>query len=209
MNFSFYENSNKNINFSHSESLNKNDPNKIQHIILKVVNLFLLIPLQILFISFVTTIFFTFFAVLGASTADDINVKEYLYEIGGILILIPTIVFLIIVTFNILMGIYMYKRNKNNKYVGKYKRVKKIIYVLFACFLGIFGIHRFIIGDNKGGIIRLIIILIIPIIFSYFFSDYISFIIAIECIMISYSLSFSDFVIGLSKVSDENKEISF
>lgn len=128
---------------------------------------------------------------------------------GGYTILISLI---ILVVFNIVMGILMNRKNKNNVYIGIYKPISKITYVLITCFFGYFGVHRFMIGDKKGGITRLIITLVIPFFLATVMSKTISagiFIIVLSwCLLLSRSLVLSDIVIGLSKVSNENKKIS-
>lgn len=187
-----------------------------QEIVLKIVNFILAIICSIPIFMIVYVLLSTFLLGLGSATSGfyDFDINSY-FKNG---IVASTITFcitsIICLVFNVVMGISMNRKNKNNIYIGKYKPVKKVTYVLLAWFLGIFGIHKFIIGDKKGGIIRLIISLGIPsfiTILSTLFSDGIitilSFYVNLLCIMLSYSLSISDFVIGLSRASNENKMI--
>lgn len=195
--------------------LNSNNPNKTQEIIVQVGNFILSIPFYISLLLFGWLLIGSFIMALGASAGSDVNVEE-IFNVGlGTILLIFGITSLVFIAFNIIMGKLMYKRNKEKQYIGKYKMVKKVTYVLLAYFLGQYGVHRFVIGDNKGGAIRLIVTLGVPFLIQFWSGLFsgsiittISFYITIICMMFSYSLSISDFVIGLSKVSNENKMIS-
>lgn len=199
--------------------LNENNyinPAKKQEIVLKIVNFILIIICSIPIFRIGYVLLSTFMLGLGSAMSGSSNVDITSYFKDGIItsLLFSFCSSIIYLVFNIIMGISMNKKNKNNIYIGKYKPVKKLTYVLLAWFLGIFGIHKFVIGDKKGGIIRLIIALGVPLfttiiseVFSVSTTTIISFYVTSLCVMLSYSLSISDFVIGLSKVSDNNKMI--
>lgn len=191
------------------------NPTKTQEIVVKVGNFILSIPFYISLLLFGVVLFGTFILALSASKGALVDVEKF-FSVGmETIFLIFVITILISIVFNVAMGMFMYKKNKNKIYIGKYKMVRKITYVLLASFLGIYGVHRFVIGDNKGGAIRLIVTFGVPFtirflsgVFSSNIMTTISFYLTMICMMFSYSLSLSDFVIGLSKVSNENRMIS-
>lgn len=201
-------------------SLMSDNPTKIYEIITRVGNFILFIPLYIALSIFLLALFETLILAVAASfmftfggLVTNVDIENIF--IGGMetALLVFWITAVVFIIFNIIMGILMYKKNKHKIYIGKYKSVKKVTYVLLAFFLGIYGVHRFVIGDKKGGVIRLIITLGVPFIAAFFSTIFdnsviISFYLVIICMMISQSLALSDFVIGLSKVSNENKRIS-
>lgn len=185
------------------------NPTKVYEIIVKVVNCILVIPFCLSIFLVLYLFLSTFLIGLGAATSgSDIDINNYFNSgIGAILTLI-TVSFAVMLVFNIIMGVIMRRKNKENISVSNFKKVKKITYVLLAYFLGTYGIHRFIIGDNKGGVTRLIINIGGPIFISFIHSIFPwAFFLILVPMIIGNGLNISDFVIGLSKVSDENKMI--
>lgn len=183
--------------------MQQNNPNKILEIILKIGDSYLIIPFVILTLRITLKIALDYID-------DEYNLLNTNISLSNLLVSFIFIV-MIILSFNIIIGIIMRKNNKRYQPQGKYK-AKKITYLLLAYFLGIYGVHKFVSGDKLGGSIRLILtlgasIIIAPIatIFFRIPSTYITTL----CIIISYGLAISDFVIGLAKISDENKEIYF
>lgn len=207
----FYENQSDQI-VQEKMSFSPN-PTKTHELVIKIVNCLLLIPYYISILGFGILIFTTLIVGLGAAAGIDVAPNAF-FDMGAIqiitLFLITTVV---ILTFNITMGIIMHKKNKQFPYISSFKPIKKVTYVLLAYFFGIYGIHRFVIGDSKSGFIRLGITIggtFIPSFISGLFNEaiVIGYGITFICIVISHGLSLSDFVIGLSKVSNENKMIS-
>lgn len=197
------------------KSLNLINPNKKQEIIVYVVNFILLILVYKLLFAFALVVALKLFLSLGLYQSSTYSsFWQYFFDGLGPVFLIYGILMLVFITFNIIMGKKMYKRNKEKRYAGKYKKIRKITYAFLTFFLGQYGVHRFVIGDIKGGIIRLIIALTefcmyfnsLSYILSHTTNTYS--IIAYICYIISHSWAISDFVIGLSKVSNENELIS-
>ena len=185
-------------------------PTKVHEIILRIGNFLLSIPLYISILMFAYVLFGTLMLGIGSATGSDVDYEKFFIEGTGKALLWLFIAGIGILIFNIILGILMYKKNKNTVFVGKYKKIKKVTYALLTWFLGIYGIHRFVVKDIKGGVIRLIITIGIPFvaaILSEIGIGVFSFYLVGIGMIIEYSTVISDFVIGLSKVSNENKMI--
>lgn len=200
------------------------NPNKTLEIILKIVNVVLAAIDFLLIFTYSAYVIIAGIVAIGAASAS----KDYSAEVKDMFsgvkqsVIIIIIVLIISIVFNIIVGLTMYKRNKGKYYIGKYKKINKVEYVLLALFFGTLGIHRFVIGDKKGGVLRLsiliyylfsplLIVILIPLFPNTKILTYIL-TVMLFCvpvgIVIGTGLHVSDFVIGLSKVSDENKMIS-
>lgn len=199
-----------------NELVSLKNPTKIHEIIVKIVNLILILPF---FISILFVIIFLLIALFSFVFFPGITISGLLkmFKYGKLEALLFVSISLIgTIVFNVVMCKLMVKKNKIIPYKGKYKKIKKKSYVEYAFFLGIFGIHRFKIEDKKGGIIRLVTtcIFLLMILFLnniFAFNETLwsmMFEVGWIGIFLNHSLAVSDFVIGLSKVSDENKMIS-
>ena len=182
----------------------KENPTAKEEKMLKIVNSIFGVILMygvILFLGFL--ILNLFLAGLSGEMEDFMGAG-----ISGVIIVVMA-VFLMI--FNIVIGKKMYEKNKEVTYVGLGVRVNKVSYALKTYFLGMLGVHKFSIGDKKGGMLRLGLTAL-GVLFVGFFSGsamvVIAFYIGLLCWGISFGLTVSDVTIVLSKVSDENKMIS-
>lgn len=185
-------------------------PTKKYELIIKIVNCVLMSIYGYLsmMISGLGIILLLIIGIISTKN-PDINFETAFGTFFDVKVVAWFIVSVIIFIFNIIMGILMNKKNKNTITVSKFKKIKKTTYILLTFFLGMYGVHRFAIGDKKGGLIRLGIIFggtIIIIRICEFMITSIFFILVPS--FINFGLVLSDFVIGLSKISDENKMIA-
>lgn len=113
---------------------------------------------------------------------------------------------IILIVFNVLIGYLMYKNNTSSNTGFKVNKVK---YLLVTYLLGIFGVHRFMIKDKKGGKIRLvligasIVVIFIGMILGINIISYLH-IMLLGC---AFGLEITDFVIALTKIPDNEKNI--
>lgn len=191
--------------------LNTKNPNKIQEWILIIVNSVFILPF--IYIPIFGLKLFEEI-IEGAASADGSELDiDFLFGLDVSIDFFPQIIIasIILLLVNIGMGIIMNKRNKNTNYVGKYKMIDKTLYLSLVSSFGVIAMHRFVIGDFKGGLIRLLMIFIFPIFFLIlllFTSLPIFLILLIFSVAIGFGLYSSDLVIGLSKVSNQNHMIS-
>ena len=183
---------------------------KVHEIILRIGNFLLSIPLYISILMFAYVLLGTLMLGIGSATGSDVDYEKFFIDGTGEALLWLFVAGIGILILNITVGILMYKKNKNTVFVGKYKKIKKVTYALLTWFLGIYGVHRFVIKDTTGGVIRLVITIGIPFIsaiLSEIGMGVFSFYLVAIGMIIEYSMVISDFTIGLSRVADEDKKI--
>jgi len=193
--------------------------NKKNEILLKTINIILHLliwfPIIMLILSPIAIILCAFGGMSCVELSNNNNsiiFKLLNFDNIYILILITGFIALIILGFNFLMKRLIKKNNNDINNSLSSIKVKKYKYILCAQFLGIFGIHKFLIKDNASGKIRLLLF-ILPIILNILFINFefnlIMFITFMSPIAISIALIKSDIVIAKAKITDENGMISF
>lgn len=157
---------------------------------------------------------FILFAVCGISSflllADlilfgllSLVISESIFKETSVLsiTIITSIIFVVSLIGIIITNITIKNRIASDElFEGKYKKINKTTYILITLFLGSFGINKFIIGNFKEGIIRLLFWLLIIVTIN----------INIIPFMILYGLLgliFSDFIVALTRKKDENNMI--
>ena len=141
---------------------------------------------------------FLLFGFVSLTISESIFSNESVLSVTVINAIILVISLIGIIITNLLVIKYLQKNNES--YVGKYKKIDKTMYILLTFFLGIFGINKFIIGNIKSGIIRLLFWVLVAVTID----------INIIPLIIIYSLLgliFSDLIIATTRKKDENNMI--
>lgn len=113
----------------------------------------------------------------------------------------------IILILNVWLVITMRKINRENKSDVGFV-VNKITYIVMAFLFGGWGLHKFVAKDNRRGLIHIVLFFLLPIaleILSHINANLLLF--TLVGPLLSISLAWSDIWIGISKVSDHNKNI--
>ena len=172
-----------------------NNENKIE-ILLKIINVFLFSICGISSLILISDLIL--FGLVSLAISDSVFKEPSVLSVT----IMTSIVFIVSLIGTIVANIIIKNKiEKNNElYIGKYKKIDKKIYILLTLFLGIFGVNKFIIGNIKGGILRLLFWLLVAITINI---NLVPFIILYGLL----GLIFSDYIIALTRKSDENNLI--
>jgi len=133
--------------------------------------------------------------------------KEAIAKSGNLTFIFIAIC-LILIIINIIMRNLMCKNNKYNNYIDTGFKVNKLKYVIITIFLGIFGIHRFIIKDKKGGMFRLgllgTLLISTAIVVNESNKALLLHVILLGC---TIGIAITDLIIALAKTSDNDNNI--
>ena len=196
------------------------DDNKKHEIILKTVNgiLYLLIGIPLMLLLLAPIAFFAC-AIGGTACFETLENNDsfgaWLLNFDNIImfILIAGALALAIMIFNIVMKRIIKKYNQQNTNSNQsLVKVNKNKYLLCAYFLGIFGVHKFMIKDKNSGKIRLFL-LALPILSQFAllkseFNIIVFFVCLLSPLLISIGLIQYDITIAKSKIPDEKGMIT-